>query len=271
MKFKYITAPLYKNLLPAKVLEMDVSEGKADCESCTMSKSPVPTAKRYREDLKCCTFYPFIPNYAVGAILTEEKFKKGAEIMREIIRSQTYSLPIGLVPPVKYQLEFKKRKDGDFGNIEDWLCPYFDRDKEQCTIWSYRGSVCTSFYCKSSYGLRGKKFWNDVSNYLSYVEMALLEEALIRLDFSPRQISDMLGFLNREEGTAAEKKEWNLPLKTAKLHWRDRLGEQEQFFIKCYEIVKGFDRKDFREMLGQTGEELEVQLLRQHRKIHERN
>lgn len=269
MKFKYLTAPVYKNILPTSILDMDVTETKATCDSCLMSKSPVPAAKRYQENLKCCTFYPFLPNYAVGAILSEPNLKKGREVVENIIRDRRYSLPIGLVPPLPYQMEFRKRKPGDFGNIKEWLCPYFNKSENQCSIWNYRGAVCTSFYCKSSYGRAGKSLWAGVSDYLTYVEMALMEETLIRLDFSPRQIGHCLMYVNREKASKAELKMWSLPEETARLHWRDYYKDQLGFFIKCYELAKGFDKKAFKEMMGEQGEKLESALLLKYGKLNE--
>ncbi len=270
MKFKYITAPVYKSLLPSPILEMELVETKATCDNCLMSKSSISKAKRYREDLKCCTFYPFLPNFAVGAVLSEPRLKKARSAIEKIILERRYSLPIGLVPPVRYQMAFRKRKAGDFGNREEWLCPYFDKSGSQCSIWNYRGAVCTSFYCRSSYGAKGKKFWGGVSDYLTYVEMALMEESLIRLDFSPRQIGDCLMYLNREKASPSEMKTWSLPESVARRHWRDYFDDQVGFFIKCYELARGFDRKAFKEMMGEQGHKLEAQLLSRYGLINER-
>ena len=48
--------------------------------------------------------------------------------MRDKIRRREYALPIGMVAPVRYQMEFNKRKENEFGQREDWLCPYFNRE-----------------------------------------------------------------------------------------------------------------------------------------------
>lgn len=247
---------------------MEISETKATCDSCLMSKSPQPVKKRYRVDLKCCTFYPFLPNYAIGAILSDTslKYKTAQETLKSLIQKRRYALPIGMVAPVRYQLDFKSRKK-DFGREEDWLCPYYDRGLQQCSMWAYRGAVCTSFYCRSSYGAKGKKFWSLISDYLSYVEMALLEEALIRLDFSPRQIGENLNFINREDGTFLEKKSWALSMPVAKKLWRDYLPKQEDFYIRCFEIVRQFDRTGFEEMLGELGLSLEGRVRGQWKRI----
>lgn len=272
MKLKYLSAPIYQNLLPSEILSLSVPETRATCGHCLMSRSPIPRAERYEENLKCCTYYPFLPNFAVGAVLANEsaRYEMAKTTLRSFIEQRRYSLPIGMLAPIRYQLEFKKRKKGDFGQREDWLCPYYNKGENQCSLWAYRGAVCTSFYCRSSFGSAGKKYWEQMSDYLSYVEMALMEEALIRLDFSPRQISQNLTYLNREEGTVQETRSWSLPKKRAMLLWRDYFSDQEGFFIKCFELVRTFAKKDFGEMMGEQGMVLTDKLLKQYGKVHER-
>ncbi len=269
MKFKHLTPPLYSDILSQEILRMDVTETKATCDECLMARSPTVLKNRYENNLKCCTYYPLVPNFAVGAILSDStgRYQHAQKIIREMIQKRQYALPIGLLTPVAYQLEFKKRKDGDFGNKNEWLCPYFHQEKNQCSIWAYRGAVCTSFYCKSSYGKKGQKYWSQMSDYLTYVEMALMEESLIRLDFSPRQISACLEYLNRDKGTKLEQKSWSMAEKIAKGHWQDYYPEQERFFIKCFEIVSSFDRNDFKEMMGEQGLDIQNQLLSAYEKL----
>ena len=269
MKFKYLTPPLYSEVLSNEILRMDINETKATCDTCLKARSPTPVKDRYQDHLKCCTYYPLVPNFAVGAVLADKtgRYLHAQEVIREMLKKRQYALPIGILPPVAYQLEFKARKDGDFGNQESWLCPYFHKEKNQCSIWAYRGAVCTSYYCKSSHGKLGQDYWSRMSDYLTYVEMALMEEALIRLDFSPRQISDCFVYLNRDEGTVAEKKSWSMPEKVAKRFWQDYDIDQEGFYVKCFEIVSGFNRKDFKEMMGRQGLDLQNDLLAVYEKI----
>ena len=263
MKFKHLTPPLYSEILSHEILRMDLNETKATCDQCLRARPPTPLKDRYQNHLKCCTYYPLVPNFAVGAILADStgRYDYAQKVIRKIIQKRQYSLPIGLLPPVAYQLEFRNRKDGEFGQKEDWLCPYFHQEKNQCSMWAYRGAVCTSYYCKSSYGKKGQKYWSQMSDYLTYVEMALLEESLIRLDFSPRQISDCFRYVNCDTGTSHEKKSWSMPKKTAQVFWRDYDADQEGFFIKCFKIVSSFDRSDFKEMMGEQGLEIQNQLL----------
>jgi Fe-S-cluster containining protein len=267
MKLKHQLPSFYENILPARVLQLDVVETKATCEDCAMARPRQRGKIHYRPDLKCCTFHPFLPNFLVGAILSDPSLAAGAEVLREKIRRREYALPVGMVAPVRYQLEFKARKENEFGQREDWLCPYYNKEKNLCNVWRFRGVVCTTFFCKSSYGKEGLRFWDRASDYLSYVEMALLEEALVNLDFSPRQINSLLEYLNRESGSAAEKRSWVLPSAKFTELWNGYADDIEGFYKKTFQIARNLDKKSFSELAGEMGKNLEENLLAQYAQL----
>jgi hypothetical protein len=251
---KYSLPDLYHKLLPAELLQFQINETKATCDQCNW--------KAYKPDLKCCTFEPYLPNYLVGAIFESNSTSAAARNeMQNKIAKRTGSLPIGMTAPISYQVEFNKRKPKDFGNREDWLCPYFNRELQNCGIWKYRGAVCTTYYCQSNFGKKGLEFWEQLNDYLTYVEMALMEEILVHLDFSPRQISDCLVYLNRKEATKAEMSTTSIDLATSKKLWNGYFNEQEEFFRKTFHMAKDFDRKRFQEALGEIGHEIQEKLL----------
>ena len=260
MKFQHQIPSFYQNILPSEILKISLEEKKATCDSCAMARPRYRGENPYQENLKCCTFHPFLPNFLVGAILQDPSLQTGADVLRGKIEKREYALPIGMVAPVRYQLEFNAKKEDEFGQREDWLCPYYDRLHNNCTVWRYRGVICTTFFCKSSYGSKGKNFWNEMSDYLSYVEMALMEEALVQLDFSPRQVSELTEFLNRQTGTAKEKRSWVLPADTFTRLW-NHYDDPEKFYKKTFEIVQSLDKESFREMTGELGERLEGQVF----------
>lgn len=269
MKLKYQVPRMYEGLLPKDILSFEPTETKATCDSCIMAKPRNRGEIFYEPDLKCCTYHPFLPNYVVGAILSQESLAAPSAVasLRAKISKREYSLPLGLVAPPNYQVPFNHRKKNEFGQREDWLCPYFNQEQQNCGIWRHRGAVCTSFYCKSSYGNKGIQFWDQISNYLTYVEMALMEESLVMLDFSPRQISDLLGYLNRQEATKAEMKSAFMPEKKARELWNGYYDDQEGFFKKSFQIVGELDRRTFKELLGETGQQLEDRLRKAFDKI----
>lgn len=260
MKFQYQLPSFYGKILPADILKISLEEKKATCDSCAMSRPKYRGTNPYEPDLKCCTFHPFLPNFLVGAILQDPALQAGADVLREKIRRREYALPIGMVAPVRYQLEFKAKKENEFGQRRDWLCPYYDTEGNNCRVWRYRGVVCTTFFCKSSYGKDGKTFWSEMSDYLSYVEMALMEEALVQLDFSPRQVSELTDYLNREDGTLSERRSWILPADLHRRLWNG-YDNPEKFYKKAFAIAQSLDKKSFDELIGELGHQLQDKVL----------
>jgi hypothetical protein len=253
---RHLITPLYHTLFAREILDFQLKETKATCDNCAMSP------KEYRADLKCCTFEPFIPNYLVGAALQSASTSKEAlSVIKKKIERRSLALPIGLAAPLRFQIEFNHRTDGEFGNREDWLCPYYSRATQNCGIWKHRGAVCTSYYCKSDAGKKGLQYWKALENYIHYTEMALMEESLVMMDFSPRQVNACLEYLNRSEGKGWELKQDSMPEDLAKKLWNGYYDDPESFYRKTYERVQNLSKGEFREVLGDMGFELEQQLL----------
>lgn len=263
MAFKDLVSDLYVHLIDKKILQMNIQESKATCHNCLRARDQ-RFKLTYKENLKCCTFVPFIPNYALGALLTENI--SGQAKIRQMIADRRFALPLGLFPDLNYQYKFTTKKENEFGNNPDLLCHYFDTDQNQCSIWKYRGVVCTTFYCQSSYGQLGKDFWSEMKDYLSYVEMALAEDCLVMKDFSPRDISDQLIFLNKTDFNNQEKKQKTLTAEQHKTLWNG-YSSPEDFYISCYKMVQKLDRSSFKEILSQQGLGLEKNVNHQWNKV----
>ncbi|PIS11817.1 MAG: hypothetical protein COT73_01910 [Bdellovibrio sp. CG10_big_fil_rev_8_21_14_0_10_47_8] len=268
---KYLLPEVYGAFLPNQLLNAVIEEKKATCNACAMAPQKEKGKITYQDHLKCCTYEPYLPNFLVGAMFKSQSTSASARAaLKKKIHDREFSLPVGLVAAVPFQVEFNQRKPNDFGNREDWLCPYYDRNQQQCGVWKYRGAVCTSFYCKSSYGQKGLNFWDHMSNYLTYVEMALMEDVLVDLGFSPRQISDCLVYLNVKEATPEQMQQKKMSVSASKKLWGVFYEDQESFFEKTYEMVQDFDRKRFREAMGDMGAVLEKNLVQQLGKIQEK-
>lgn len=257
MAFKAVLPKVYQNFLDRKILNLDISETKATCDNCLRGRD-----KRfpytYEANLKCCTFIPFIPNFSVGGILAQKL--EGYKIIEEMIARRRFAMPLGIFPDFEYQYKFSNKKQTDFGNREDLLCHYYDRDKNQCSIWEFRGVVCTTFFCRSDYGKSGQNLWTEVNNYLSYIEMSLAEDCLVMKDFSPRDISDQLVFLNKKDFTATEKKMKSLTEAELKPYWNG-YKDAAEFYLSCYELVQKQNRTTFKEIIGEQGLKLEKRVL----------
>ena len=259
MQIKNIIPQIYREFISSEVLNLDSTEKKATCKSCLRSKDK-RFSYSYKSNLKCCTFHPYLPNYAVGALLSENNKTLGIQKIEKKISGKEFCLPIGILAPFDYQLNFLSKEEQDFGNRADLLCPYFDSSENQCSIWQYRGVVCTSFYCRSDYGQNGQKFWAVFSDYLSYVEMALAEECLAQLDFSPRDMSDQLMYLNKREFTDVEQSQKQLTPEVDKKLWNG-YADKVAFYKKCFLLVSTMKRSQFKEILGTQGLSLEKEVI----------
>lgn len=259
MKLQHIVPTIYNGLLSRKILALDTSETKATCDNCLRARDK-RFAYTYKPELKCCTFHPYIPNFAVGGLLLSETESVGIKKLKNKILMREFAFPVGLMAPFDYQFIFMTKEENQFGNDQNLLCPYYDSLKNQCSIWKYRGVVCTSFYCRSDFGQDGLKFWAVLSDYLSYVEMALAEECLVQLDFSPRDLSDQLQYLNKREFEPAETEQKCLTLEVDKALWNG-YSDKFEFYKKCFAIVSKLDRNQFKEILGTQGLELEKEVI----------
>ena len=246
--------------------EFNIEEKKATCEQC------IEAPKKYDAHLKCCTFWPFLPNFTVGYILKQKgkSYQNAQTILKKLIKEKSFVLPMGVVAPPWYQKEFLQNKDKIFGRSEKMLCPYYQTNTQSCGIWRFRGSVCTSFYCKSSFSQKGKSFWRSLEDYLSYLEMALAEEVLVYHDYSPRELSEQLDFLNinpDQKTIKALLAKKNLPVPLARQLWKHYWEKEEEFYIKAAEFVDELPLKQIKEIQGTLGADLLQKLLHARDKI----
>lgn len=94
-----------------------------------------------------------------------------------------------------------------------------------------------------------------------------MEESLVMLDFSPRQVNACLEYLNRIEGKGWEIKQDAMPLELSKQLWNGYDDDPEGFYRKTYQRVMNLNKGDFRELMGDMGFDLEQQLLKAQRGI----
>lgn len=231
---KYQIPHLYQAFIPSPILDLPIQEILATCDRCVQ----VP---RYKENLKCCTFEPFLPNFLVGEIIKAEQGSPSfiSSVLQHKISTFKEAIPLGVLPSLDFRLEFKKLGKGEeFGNRESWLCPYFNGVSSSCGIWRSRGSVCTSFFCISSKGEMGQKFWTKLGDYFHLIEMGLAQRALVEMGFGPRSMQAQLSYLEAENKAAAHE------------FWKDSAYEPLAFYLKCLEFVKNFDRPSLLELLG---------------------
>jgi Fe-S-cluster containining protein len=175
------------------------SESLATCENCAMVKPSGTTRDKgpFLSHLKCCTYFPFIPNFSLGDIRSD-KIKRA--------KSNGILLPIGLFPSQNQQDLVIELGSTGFGRRSELLCPFFDSIQNQCSIWEQRPGVCTSYFCKSEKGKKGLHFWSEVEKYLNHFEWKLSCEVIFQMGFTENEIAYCQGAIDLE--TAEEERKF---------------------------------------------------------------
>jgi hypothetical protein len=175
--------PLYAGLLPAVFRRRIPEESLADCARCPMCRRPgEPRALRgsyFRPDARCCTFYPSLPNYLAGALLEGRSaaLREGRGRLRRLLLDPGGADALAVGPPPGQGRRHARWSDRGFGRWHSLLCPYFRRGANDCSIWAYRNSVCSAYFCRPAGGIPGAEFWRAVQRYLGVVERALARHA----------------------------------------------------------------------------------------------
>lgn len=235
----------FASVLPALFDEPFPAERRATCDSCAMcvpgggsaghppDVSGQPGLRQaFRPDVKCCSYNPSLPAFAVGALLADEQpaWDEGRRRVRARIAGQHGVTPRGIDGPPAYWLRYRSATNA-FGRARDLLCPYFDEGR--CTIWRWREAVCSTYFCKHDRGADGRLFWQAVRQYLVEIGEALLVHALLELGFDPEQALAT----EPAEVTAEELDGLPLPGAAYRARWGQWAGKEEACFREVHGVV----------------------------------
>jgi len=237
--------PVYAGLLDEFFDRPSLTEVRATCDKCSMCDHDqgAPVAMDFfHPDAKCCTYYPTMPNFLVGALLADpgEDVAEGKRRMRAIIASRMGVTPRWVAPPRKFTLLMNASRSV-FGRSTALICPFFDATKEaSCTVWRHRENVCTTYYCKYTDGKPGWSYWMALKEYLGHVERELTYWAARGIDPTTREPYMPELRLTREdlEDKAPTDADYAA-------YWGAWVGREEEFYIQCYERVKALGREEF--------------------------
>ncbi len=234
----------YAAVLPSFFDASFPAERRATCDSCAMclpvggsaGEPPAPGQSAGRHafspDVKCCSYNPSLPAFAVGALLADDRpeWAEGRRRARARIAQQHGVRPHGIDGPPAYWLRYRSAS-GAFGRSRDLLCPYFDDGR--CTIWRWREAVCSTYFCKHDRGADGRLFWQAVRQYLTELGEALLVHALLELGFDPEQALAPVP----AEVTAEELDRLPLPAAAYRARWGRWAGREEACFRETHRMV----------------------------------
>jgi Fe-S-cluster containining protein len=239
--------PLYHGRLPDVIDETYPDERFATCDSCTKCQSPSSPFI----DTKCCSYYPCLPNYSVGGVLTDTA-SLGRERVLATIQSRIGVTPFGLVRPISRSLQPWSTKLLTRAEAESLLCPYYDDGT--CGIWSHREHLCSTYFCHSIGGAAGNAFWKAFDDYLTLVERTLAKHALQMLGWPIELLSqaDPLSDWQPEATIEGERRQTE--------SWREWAGRERELYVACHAAVLATDRKTLERLLGVEGRQFEVRL-----------
>lgn len=222
---------IYEKLLPVRFLALDGSEKKANCSNCYMRRSE--EKKPFLESTKCCTYYPFIPNYLVGGMLYENL--EASKSMRNLIRDRQWILPLGVIAPPSYQLKHQNKHIDEFGRNSDLVCPFYISQKGQCSVWKWRDSQCSTYFCTYD-NPSGPERWSKIQQFLFDTEMLISQECMLQKGFNLAEISQCLKWVRYSELNDPVKP-YNISALDWNSFWRHQQDSIEAYFIDCYKQV----------------------------------
>jgi len=258
---------LYRNFLPKFFQKTIPRETAATCADCAMCKKPgqaaYPEGIFFSRETKCCTHYPNLPNYLVGALLsdTSSALAEGRRRVRQRIKAGVSVVPHGILRPEKSTLLIKSSPRA-FGKSRTLRCPFYERRAGECTIWPFRNGVCATWFCKYEAGQDGRAFWITLRKYLSSAEGNLVRYTLFKLGWEPQNIILPDG---SQRPLTAEEMDGRAPDgKTYRALWRDRAGREEELYKKCYRLVAALTPSAFEKITGITQKVLLAELKARH-------
>ena len=223
MALRDLLPEVYARLLSQDLASFEIIEKAIRCEPCLMSEEP----SGYLNSVKCCSHFPFLPNFLLRSILGNSG-SDSAFANIEQLQSLGMISPLGLIPPLSFRRRSQADRQERFGRDESLLCPFFEAGR--CTIWENRPSVCASFYCQSSHGEEGLRFWKQLGDHFHRADWSLAQLCLVQGGFSGCEINEMLSAIEgtREDFTNL----WPA-------YWR---GREIEFFGLCDQWVREHGR-----------------------------
>jgi len=244
---------VYQNFLPRFFKNNIPRETAATCEDCAMwedSGPGFPGGVYFSRDSKCCTHYPNLPNYLMGALLStsSSELEAGRSRIRKTIKNRIGITPHGILRPKKLQLLLKNSEKEFFGRSKLLICPFYERKNGKCTIRPFWDATCNTWFCKYRAGEDGREFWLTLKRYLNFIEKILVQYTLHKMGWDPQKIisteSTNIPLTLQEVDDQAPDSEAYQGL------WKDWVGREEEFYKKTFHLVSALTPKIFEKISG---------------------
>jgi hypothetical protein len=240
-------------------------ETEATCSRCAMMAqpgvSPLDPQSCFHPEVACCTFFPTLPNFMVGNVLSGRADDTPVHHMVSgRARDFAEVSPFGVCPPATYWLRYRQNPGG-FGRDLGMRCPYAvpTAGGVRCAIWKHRESTCATWFCKYSRGEVGQRFWVDLFDLLRGIEHSLAWWCILRSGFQPRTLA-ALSRLDVPGRTQAPARGETIPPgpplrpEDAPLLWGPWLGREAEFFRRAARLVRRLSWNEVVAIGGATAE-----------------
>jgi hypothetical protein len=199
---------------------------------------------------KCCTFFPELPSFAIGALFLDEHEAslRGRELVRARIELGQQVTPLGIGRPAVYYKIYGRRDT--FGVAETLRCPYYlDEGPGLCGVWRVREATCATWFCKHERGSVGMLFWRSLRTLLKRVEERLMITTALELGIDE-------GAVDALRATVATLDRDRDPEYYAGI-WGPWAGRELEYYAACARAVSSLSWDEVRTRCGGALEPLE--------------
>ena len=211
-------------LLPEEARWLQLpAEQWATCDSC-----PQAALGECRDDVRCCGYFPVLPNFLLGMGLLDPETR---ESMGAVV-DRGHALPVGLVPtPRQLHAAVQVLAEDRVGQDPAVVCPFLQVPEPGCAVHAYRNSICSTFFCEHDHGPQGQAYWDAVQALVGLAETLVSQWAMDQVGLQCDVYFAALDSLSHGVPELAASEAWPGP--ELKMLWGQWYGRERAFFEAC--------------------------------------
>ena len=204
------------------------AERHATCDDCFKVK-----LGEYRDDCRCCTYFPELANFLLGLALKSDS----RDAVLPLI-AQRYVLPFGMIPtPLRYHQTIAAYSEKRFGQEKWMVCPFVEPSTFHCGIYPFRNSICSTFFCTNDHGKSGDNFWGRTQDLVGLVETSIAQWCMDEIGIPHERYVAQLDELSADVPSMSESDTLAWSDHVYATLWGDRRGKEIEFLEACAELV----------------------------------
>jgi len=204
------------------------AERHATCDDCYKVK-----LEKYRDDCRCCTYFPELANFMLGLALGSD----GRDAVLPLVEKR-FVLPFGLVPtPLRYHRTITAYAGDRFGNEKWMVCPFVEPSTFHCRIYPFRNSICSTFFCTNDHGKAGDNFWGRAQDLLGLVETNLAQWCMDGVGLPHETYTRQLDELSADVPAMSEPDTLAWSEHVYATLWGEWRGKEVEFLEACAQLV----------------------------------